>query len=75
MTSSDMTLSKPLSDDVDQKGIGGRPVLVEIDDALAGVRCSASEGLVQVVADLASGDAGAIEDALEAAWKLQRTAG
>jgi hypothetical protein len=30
---------------------------------------------VMVVADLASGDAGAIEDALEAAWRLQRSAG
>ncbi len=28
-----------------------------------------------VVADLAGGDAGAIEDALEAAWHLQRSAG
>lgn len=28
-----------------------------------------------VVADLAAGDAGAIEDALEAAWQLQRSAG
>jgi hypothetical protein len=27
---------------------------------------------MMVVADLASGDAGAIEDALEAAWQLQR---
>jgi hypothetical protein len=27
------------------------------------------------VADLAGGDAGAIEDALEAAWQLQRSAG
>jgi hypothetical protein len=30
---------------------------------------------MMVVADLASGDAGAIEDALEAAWQLQRSAG
>jgi hypothetical protein len=30
---------------------------------------------MMVVADLASGDAGAIEDALEAAWQLQRRAG
>jgi hypothetical protein len=29
---------------------------------------------MMVVADLAGGDAGAIEDALEAAWKLQRGA-
>ena len=29
---------------------------------------------MMVVADLASADAGAIEDALEAAWQLQRTA-
>ena len=29
---------------------------------------------MMVVADLASGDAGAIEDALEAAWQLQRGA-
>ena len=29
---------------------------------------------MMVVADLASGDAGAIEDALEAAWQLQRSA-
>jgi hypothetical protein len=29
---------------------------------------------MMVVADLASGDAGAIEDALEAAWELQRSA-
>jgi hypothetical protein len=29
---------------------------------------------MMVVADLASGDAGAIEDALEAAWPLQRSA-
>jgi hypothetical protein len=29
---------------------------------------------MMVVADLASGDAGAIEDALEAAWLLQRVA-
>jgi hypothetical protein len=30
---------------------------------------------MMVVADLASGDAGAIEDAFEAAWLLQRSAG
>lgn len=30
---------------------------------------------MMVVADLAAGDAGAIEDALEAAWELQRSAG
>ncbi len=30
---------------------------------------------MMVVADLADGDAGAIEDALEAAWELQRSAG
>ena len=30
---------------------------------------------MMVVADLACGDAGAIEDALEAAWQLQRSAG
>ncbi len=30
---------------------------------------------MMVVADLAEGDAGAIEDALEAAWRLQRSAG
>jgi hypothetical protein len=30
---------------------------------------------MMVVADFASGDAGAIEDALEAAWQLQRSAG
>jgi hypothetical protein len=30
---------------------------------------------MMVVADLAGGDAGAIEDALEAAWELQRSAG
>jgi hypothetical protein len=30
---------------------------------------------MMVVADLARGDAGAIEDALEAAWLLQRSAG
>ena len=30
---------------------------------------------MMVVADLASGDAGAIEDAIEAAWLLQRSAG
>ena len=29
---------------------------------------------MMVVADLASGDAGAIEDALDAAWQLQRSA-
>ena len=29
---------------------------------------------MMVVADLAGGDAGAIEDALEAAWQLQRSA-
>jgi hypothetical protein len=29
---------------------------------------------MMVVADLADGDAGAIEDALEAAWELQRSA-
>ena len=29
---------------------------------------------MMMVADLADGDAGAIEDALEAAWRLQRTA-
>ena len=28
-----------------------------------------------VVADLAAGDDGAVEDALEAAWSLQREAG
>jgi hypothetical protein len=30
---------------------------------------------MMVVADLATGDAGAIEDAIEAAWQLQRSAG
>ena len=30
---------------------------------------------MMVVADLARGDAGAIEDAIEAAWQLQRAAG
>ena len=30
---------------------------------------------MMVVADLVSGDAGAIEDALEAAWQLQRASG
>jgi hypothetical protein len=30
---------------------------------------------MMVVADLAGGDAGAVEDALEAAWQLQRSAG
>jgi hypothetical protein len=30
---------------------------------------------MMVVADLARGDAGAIEDAVEAAWQLQRSAG
>src|SRR5437660_1234906 len=30
---------------------------------------------MMVVADLAEGDAGAIEDAIEAAWRLQRSAG
>jgi hypothetical protein len=30
---------------------------------------------MMVVADLANGDAGAIEDAVEAAWRLQRGAG
>jgi len=30
---------------------------------------------MMIVADLAGGDAGAIEDALEAAWQLQRSAG
>jgi hypothetical protein len=30
---------------------------------------------MMVVADLARGDAGAIEDAIEAAWQLQRNAG
>ncbi len=30
---------------------------------------------MMVVADLARGDAGAIEDAIEAAWRLQRLAG
>ena len=30
---------------------------------------------MMVVADLAGGDAGPIEDALEAAWQLQRSAG
>ena len=30
---------------------------------------------MMVVADLTRGDAGAIEDALEAAWELQRSAG
>ena len=30
---------------------------------------------MMVVADLAGGDAGAIEDALDAAWQLQRSAG
>ena len=30
---------------------------------------------MMIVADLAAGDAGAIEDALEAAWQLQRGAG
>ena len=29
---------------------------------------------MMVVADLAAGDAGAIEDAIQAAWQLQRTA-
>jgi hypothetical protein len=30
---------------------------------------------MMVVADLASGDAGALEDALEAAWQLHRSSG
>jgi hypothetical protein len=30
---------------------------------------------MMIVADLAGGDAGAIEDALEAAWRLQRSGG
>lgn len=30
---------------------------------------------MMVVADLATGDTGAIEDALEAAWQLQRSGG
>ena len=30
---------------------------------------------MMIVADLANGDPGAIEDALEAAWQLQRSAG
>jgi len=30
---------------------------------------------MMIVADLANGDPGAIEDALEAAWRLQRDAG
>jgi hypothetical protein len=30
---------------------------------------------MMIVADLAEGDAGAIEDALEAAWQLQRSTG
>ena len=30
---------------------------------------------MMVIADLATGDAGAIEEALEAAWQLQRSAG
>jgi hypothetical protein len=30
---------------------------------------------MMIVADLASGDAGAIEDALQAAWQRQRSAG
>jgi hypothetical protein len=30
---------------------------------------------MMVVADLAGGDVGAVEDALEAAWQLQRSAG
>jgi hypothetical protein len=30
---------------------------------------------MMIVADLARGDAGAIEDALEAAWRLQQSAG
>jgi hypothetical protein len=30
---------------------------------------------MMVVADFARGDAGAIEDAVEAAWQLQRRAG
>ena len=30
---------------------------------------------MMIVADLARGDAGAIEDALDAAWQLQRSAG
>jgi hypothetical protein len=30
---------------------------------------------MMVVADIAGGDAGAIEDAFEAAWQLQRSAG
>jgi hypothetical protein len=96
--------------------------VAQLADALAGVRCTAPEGLAQwryhgrlvarqlddmrlviradfdyrdsllrqfpetfsvparyvkhmmVVADFAKGDAGAIEDALEAAWELQRSA-
>jgi hypothetical protein len=96
--------------------------VAQLADALAGVRCTAPEGLAQwryhgrlvarqlddmrlviradfdyrdsllrqfpetfsvpdryvkhmmVVADFAKGDAGAIEDALEAAWALQRSA-
>jgi hypothetical protein len=97
--------------------------VAHLADALAGVRCSAAQGLSQwryhgrlvarqlddarlviradfdyrdailrqfpetfsvpnryvkhmmVVADLAGGDAGAIADAIEAAWELQRMAG
>ncbi len=30
---------------------------------------------MMVIADIAGGDAGAIEDAIEAAWQLQRSAG
>jgi len=30
---------------------------------------------MMLVADLATGDAGALQDALEAAWQLQRSAG
>ena len=97
--------------------------VADLAEALAGVRCTASDGLAQwryrgrlvarqlddahlviradfdyrdsilrqfpgtfsvptrylkhmmVVADLAKGDRGAIEDAIEAAWELQRSAG
>ena len=63
--------------------------IARLAESLAGVRRSTQEGQfprtfsvptryikhMMVVADIASGDRGAVEDALEAAWEFQRSAG
>jgi hypothetical protein len=59
----------------------GRLVARQLDDTQLVIRADFDFSVptryikhMMVVADLASGDAGALEDALEAAWRLQRSA-